>query len=308
MINRELIRLKVVQLVYADYKNEGKSVDDAMKELVFSLSKAYDLYHYLLLLITEITDYGRRRYDSLNERLKAIDSEDTSKARFVNNRFAALLAENKQLYDFFEKPETHKWLEQEGLVKKLYKQISESKLYEDYMALQEDSFETDREFWRKAYKQFICNNEDVESALEEWSLYWNDDKDVVDTFVLKTIKRITENDDKNQPLLPAYSADEDREFAGRLFEAALIHRDEYENLIRNASRNWDFERIAVMDVVIMICALAEIFTFPAIPVSITLNEYIELAKVYSSPRSAGFVNGLLDHIVKRLRTEGRISK
>lgn len=308
MINRELIRLKVVQLVYADYKNEGKSVDDAMKELVFSLSKAYDLYHYLLLLITEITDYGRRRYDSLNERLKAIDSEDTSKARFVNNRFAALLAENKQLYDFFEKPETHKWLEQEGLVKKLYKQISESKLYEDYMALQEDSFETDREFWRKAYKQFICNNEDVESALEEWSLYWNDDKDVVDTFVLKTIKRITENDDKNQPLLPAYSADEDREFAGRLFEAALIHRDEYENLIRNVSRNWDFERIAVMDVVIMICALAEIFTFPAIPVSITLNEYIELAKVYSSPRSAGFVNGLLDHIVKRLRTEGRISK
>jgi N utilization substance protein B len=308
MINRELIRLKVVQLVYADYKNEGKSVDDAMKELVFSLSKAYDLYHYLLLLITEITDYGRRRYDSLNERLKAIDSEDTSKARFVNNRFAALLAENKQLYDFFEKPETHKWLEQEGLVKKLYKQISESKLYEDYMALQEDSFETDREFWRKAYKQFICNNEDVESALEEWSLYWNDDKDVVDTFVLKTIKRITENDDKNQPLLPAYSADEDREFAGRLFEAALIHRDEYENLIRNASRNWDFERIAVMDVVIMICALAEIFTFPAIPVSITLNEYIELAKVYSSPRSAGFVNGLLDHIVKHLRTEGRISK
>lgn len=294
--------------MYADYKNEGKSVDDAMKELVFSLSKAYDLYHYLLLLITEITDYGRRRYDSLNERLKAIDSEDTSKARFVNNRFAALLAENKQLYDFFEKPETHKWLEQEGLVKKLYKQISESKLYEDYMALQEDSFETDREFWRKAYKQFICNNEDVESALEEWSLYWNDDKDVVDTFVLKTIKRITENDDKNQPLLPAYSADEDREFAGRLFEAALIHRDEYENLIRNASRNWDFERIAVMDVVIMICALAEIFTFPAIPVSITLNEYIELAKVYSSPRSAGFVNGLLDHIVKRLRTEGRISK
>ena len=308
MINRELIRLKVVQLVYADYKNEGKSVDDAMKELVFSLSKAYDLYHYLLLLITEITDYGRRRYDSLNERLKAIDSEDTSKARFVNNRFAALLAENKQLYDFFEKPETHKWLEQEGQVKKLYKQISESKLYEDYMALQEDSFETDREFWRKAYKQFICNNEDVESALEEWSLYWNDDKDVVDTFVLKTIKRITENDDKNQPLLPAYSADEDREFAGRLFEAALIHHDEYENLIRNASRNWDFERIAVMDVVIMICALAEIFTFPAIPVSITLNEYIELAKVYSSPRSAGFVNGLLDHIVKRLRTEGRISK
>ena len=308
MINRELIRLKVVQLVYADYKNEGKSVDDAMKELVFSLSKAYDLYHYLLLLITEITDYGRRRYDSLNERLKAIDSEDTSKARFVNNRFAALLAENKQLYDFFEKPETHKWLEQEGLVKKLYKQISESKLYEDYMASPEDSFETDREFWRKAYKQFICNNEDVESVLEEWSLYWNDDKDVVDTFVLKTIKRITENDDKNQPLLPAYSADEDREFAGRLFEAALIHRDEYENLIRYASRNWDFERIAVMDVVIMICALAEIFTFPAIPVSITLNEYIELAKVYSSPRSAGFVNGLLDHIVKRLRTEGRISK
>ena len=308
MINRELIRLKVVQLVYADYKNEGKSVDDAMKELVFSLSKSYDLYHYLLLLITDITDYARRRYDSLNERLKTIGSHDTANARFVNNRLAALLADNKQLYEFYEKPETHKWLEQEGLVKKLYKQITESSIYEAYMASEDDSFETDRELWRKAYKQFICNNEDVDNALEEWSLYWNDDKEVVDTFVLKTIKRFNEADGPDQPLLPAYSADEDREFAGRLFEAALMHRGEYEEMIRQSTRNWDFERIAVMDVVIMICALAEVMTFPNIPVNITLNEYIDLAKIYSSPRSAGFVNGLLDHIVKILRGKGLINK
>ena len=280
--------MKVVQLVYADYKNEGKSVDDAMKELVFSLSKSYDLYHYLLLLITDITDYARRRYDSLNERLKTIGSHDTANAR--------------------EKPETHKWLEQEGLVKKLYKQITESSIYEAYMASEDDSFETDRELWRKAYKQFICNNEDVDNALEEWSLYWNDDKEVVDTFVLKTIKRMNEADGPDQPLLPAYSADEDREFAGRLFEAALMHRGEYEEMIRQSTRNWDFERIAVMDVVIMICALAEVMTFPNIPVNITLNEYIDLAKIYSSPRSAGFVNGLLDHIVKILRGKGRINK
>lgn len=308
MINRELVRLKVVQLVYADYKNGGKSMDDAMKELAYSLQQSYDLYHYLLLLITEVTDYARMRYDTLNERLKAVGQEDKTDEGFVNNRFAAQLSANKQLEKFREKPKVHSWTENDDVIRRLYKDIVSSDFYAEYVRKPDKDYNDDRELWRKAYKRFVCGSEYLDSVLEEWSLYWNDDKDIVDTFVLKTIKRFDEAAGADQPLLPAYGHEEDREFAGRLFETVLMHRGEFEQLIRQHTRNWDFGRIATMDIVIMDCALAEIIYFDQIEVNITLNEYINIAKLYSSPKSAGYVNATLDSIVRQLRKTGQIKK
>jgi N utilization substance protein B len=308
MINRELVRLKVVQLAYANYKNSGKSLDSAMKELTFSLSKTYDLYHYLLLLITNVTDYAEKRYDSLNERLKKIDSKEFPNPRFVKNRFALQLLDNKQLCKFEEDRKIHHWTEAEDIIRNLYKQITESDIYEEYMSSEDDSYNNDREFWRKIYKKIICNNDAIDSVLEEWSLYWNDDKEIIDTFVLKTIKRFEESNGSEQPLLPAYSSDEDKEFAEKLFESVLIHHEEYEDLIRKNTKNWDFSRIAVMDLIIMDCALAEIINFPTIEINVTLNEYINIAKIYSSPKSAGYVNGMLDHIVRNLKEENKLIK
>lgn len=308
MINRELVRLKVVQLVYADYKNGGKSMDDAMKELAYSLQQSYDLYHYLLLLITEVTDYARMRYDTLNERLKAVGQEDKTDEGFVNNRFAAQLSANKQLEKFREKAKVHSWTENDDVIRRLYKDIVSSDFYAEYVRKPNKDYNDDRELWRKAYKRFVCGSEYLDSVLEEWSLYWNDDKDIVDTFVLKTIKRFDEAAGADQPLLPAYGHEEDREFAGRLFETVLMHRGEFEQLIRQHTRNWDFGRIATMDIVIMDCALAEIIYFDQIEVNITLNEYINIAKLYSSPKSAGYVNATLDSIVRQLRKTGQIKK
>lgn len=308
MINRELVRLKVVQLVYADYKNGGKSMDDAMKELAYSLQQSYDLYHYLLLLITEVTDYARMRYDTLNERLKAVGQEDKTDEGFVNNRFAAQLSANKQLEMFREKPKVHSWTENDDVIRRLYKDIVSSDFYAEYVRKPDKDYNDDRELWRKAYKRFVCGSEYLDSVLEEWSLYWNDDKDIVDTFVLKTIKRFDEAAGADQPLLPAYGHEEDREFAGRLFETVLMHRGEFEQLIRQHTRNWDFGRIATMDIVIMDCALAEIIYFDQIEVNITLNEYINIAKLYSSPKSAGYVNATLDSIVRQLRKTGQLKK
>lgn len=308
MINRELVRLKVVQLVYADYKNGGKSMDDAMKELAYSLQQSYDLYHYLLLLITEVTDYARMRYDTLNERLKAVGQEDKTDEGFVNNRFAAQLSANKQLDKFREKAKVHSWTENDDVIRRLYKDIVSSDFYAEYVRKPNKGYNDDRELWRKAYKRFVCGSEYLDSVLEEWSLYWNDDKDIVDTFVLKTIKRFDEAAGADQPLLPAYGHEEDREFAGRLFETVLMHRGEFEQLIRQHTRNWDFGRIATMDIVIMDCALAEIIYFDQIEVNITLNEYINIAKLYSSPKSAGYVNATLDSIVRQLRKTGQIKK
>ena len=166
MINREIVRLKVVQLAYANHKNCDKDFDAAMKELAFSLSKAYDLYHYLLLLITNVTDYAEKKYESLTERLKTIGSTEMPNPKFVKNRFAAQLAINEQLCQFEENRQNHKWTEAEDVIRGLYKQIVESEIYKEYMDSEEDSYEADREFWRKAYKQIVANDENAENALE----------------------------------------------------------------------------------------------------------------------------------------------
>ena len=308
MINRELVRIKIVQLAYANYKNPGKSLDAAMKELAFSLSKSYDLYHYLLLLITNVTDYAEKRYDSLTEKLKKIQSDEFPSPRFVKNRFAIQLEENEQLTKFDNNGKIHKWTEAEDVIRGLYKQITESDIYEEYMSAKEDSYNADREFWRKAYKKFICNNDAIDAALEEWSLYWNDDKEILDTFVLKTIKRFDEANNGQQALLPAYSSDEDREFAEKLFTCVWEHHEEYEELISQSTKNWDFSRIAAMDLVIMDCALAEIVNFPTIDISVSLNEYINVAKIYSSPKSANYINGMLDRIAHNLIDEHKLIK
>lgn len=308
MINREIARLKVVQLAYADFKNGGKQMDAAMKELMFSLSKTYDLYHYLLLLITNITDYAEKKYESLAERLKDIDCKELPNPKFIKNRFVAQLAANEQLTKFEENGKNHKWTEAEDVIRGLYKQITESDIYACYMDSSDDSYAADREFWRKAYKRFICYNEAIDNVLEEWSLYWNDDKEIIDTFVLKTIKRFDEANGAAQPLLAASSEDEDKEFAGKLFRCVFDSKSEYEELIRRNTRNWDFSRIAVMDLIIMECALAELLNFPTIEKSVTLNEYINIAKVYSSPKSAGYINGMLDSIARRLKQENKLTK
>lgn len=227
--------------------------------------------------------------------------------RFSLNRFALQLEENKMLNDFIE-TKGLKWDEQEKLVQDLYLRITESETYQDYMKSEEDSYEADRELWRKLYKKYIMNNEAIEDALEEMSLYWNDDKEVVDTFVLKTIKRFDASNKANQELLPEYKDAEDREFARKLFRATILNADQYQRYMSDASRNWDFSRLAYMDVVLMQIAIAEMMTFPAIPVSVTINEYVELAKVYSTPRSGGYINGMLDAIARYLNDTGKIFK
>lgn len=164
------------------------------------------------------------------------------------------------------------------------------------MTAEADSYEDDREAWRKFYKQFVMNNEDLDALLEEKSLYWNDDKDIVDTFVLKTIKRFDPANKANQELLPEYKDAEDRDFARKLFRSTILNGEQYQRYMSDASRNWDFSRLAYMDVVIMQIAIAELVNFPNIPATVTINEYVDLAKAYSTHRSGGYVNGMLDNI------------
>jgi N utilization substance protein B len=307
MINRVIIRLKIIQLVYAYYQNGSKNLDSAEKELFFSLSKAYDLYNYLLMLMVALTNYAQKRVDAGKAKLAPTSEDLSPNMKFIENKFVAQLEVNKQLLEFISN-QKKTWDNDQEFVKELYDKITASDLYKEYMASSDSSYEADRELWRKLYKSFVFNNDSLDQVLEDQSLYWNDDKGIVDTFVLKTIKKFEESKGASQPLLPEFKDDEDQEFARRLFRRTILNGDYYRHLISDNTRNWDLDRVAFMDVVIMQCALAEILSFPNIPISVSLNEYVEIAKLYSTAKSGSFINGTLDGIVNQLKKEGKLTK
>ena len=306
MINRKLIRVKIVQLTYAYYQNGRHNMDTAEKELLFSLSKAYDLYNYLLGLIVAITQEERRRVDIATRRAER-EGTETPSQRFAFNKFATQLEENKQLNLFMEDKKMS-WENDVEAVRKLCDQIEQSPLYQEYMMSDAEDYETDRELWRRIYRTLIQGNEDLDAILEEKSLYWNDDKEIVDTFVLKTIKRFDPTNKADQELLPEYDDTEDREYALKLFRSTILNADTYQRYMSETSRNWNFSRLAYMDVVLMQIAIAEMLTFPNIPISVTINEYVDLAKLYSTPKSGGYINGMLDAIARHLVDTGRLLK
>lgn len=306
MINRKLIRVKIVQLTYAYYQNGHHNMDTAEKELLFSLSKAYDLYNYLLGLIVAITQEERRRVDIATRRAER-EGTETPSQRFAFNKFATQLEENKQLNLFMEDKKMS-WENDVEAVRKLCDQIEQSPLYQEYMMSDAEDYETDRELWRRIYRTLIQGNEDLDAILEEKSLYWNDDKEIVDTFVLKTIKRFDPANKADQELLPEYDDTEDREYALKLFRSTILNADTYQRYMNETSRNWNFSRLAYMDVVLMQIAIAEMLTFPNIPISVTINEYVDLAKLYSTPKSGGYINGMLDAIARHLVDTGRLLK
>lgn len=306
MINRDLIRRKIVQLTYAYYQNAGKSVEDAVQELEFSLSKAYDLYNYMLLLIVSITREERRRVEVARQRAER-EGAPAPSDKLAENKFAMQLEGCRQLQ---ERAEQNKltWNADMELVRKLCQAIEQSETCAEYLASDDNSYEADREVWRKLYRQLIQDNADIDTVLEEKSLYWNDDREVVDTFVLKTIKRFDPKNNDEQELLPEYKDPEDREFATRLFRATILNCQQYQALMSQTSHRWAFTRLAYMDVVLMQIAIAEMLNFPNIPLQVSINEYVDLAKAYSTPKSGGYINGMLDAIARNLVRSGQLMK
>lgn len=307
MINRELIRLKLVQIIYSYYQNGSQNMDAAEKEFLLSLSRAYKLYANLLLLIVEVGRMGLRMEEMRKNRARRLGLEAPLSARFSENKFLLQLESNRQLRAYVEDQKLS-WADQETFVRNLYSRIEESPLYAKYMDAETVTYADERDFWRQAYRQFICNNEELDAILEEMDLYWNDDKAIVDTFVLKTIKRFTEDSTDEQPLQPEFRDDSDRLFAVRLLRHALTGADTYMSLVANTTRGWDISRVALMDRIVLQVALAEILTFPEIPVGVSVNEYVEIAKMYGTPKSGKYVNATLDNIVKRLQSENKLIK
>jgi N utilization substance protein B len=257
--------------------------------------------------MVELTRAYEERVET--KRNKHLPSHDdlNPKTHLINNKFMLQLRENEQLKkQLAERPMI--WDVDNSFIKNLLDKILASEPYTDYTEIAAPTYEQDREFWRKIFKKFIYLNEELDEILEDECIYWNDDVEIVQTFVLKTIKKFSEEKGAHQPLLPMFKDDEDREFALKLLHETILNEKMYRGLIEKHTDKWDFDRIAFMDLIIMQVALSEIFTFESIPTSVSLNEYIEIAKSYSTPKSGTFVNGILDAIVHEIKEENRIFK
>lgn len=307
MINRNLIRIRIVQIVYSWYQNKNKDLRSLEKELLFGLKKSYDLYYYLLLLMIEITKAYEAKVETRRNKLLPTEEDLNPNMKLINNAFIRQLEQNKQLIKYLN-DYPMSWEDHDSFVKKLLEEILASDIYLNYSKEKDSSYDADKEFWRQVFRNFIHNNEVLDDILEDESIYWNDDIETIQSFTLKTIRQFSESAGEDQQLLPMFKNFEDKSFALKLLHNTILNQDKYRELIESHTDKWDFDRIAFMDLIIMQVAIAEIHTFEDIPTSVSMNEYIELSKSYSTPKSGTFINGVLDAIVNTLKKDSVIFK
>ncbi len=308
MINRILIRIKVVQMVYSYLLDqEGKRMSEAQKELATSLDKAYELYYYLLMLPVEFVRLQEERLDNARNKYLPTDEDLNPNTKFVDNLFVKKIS-GCEMFTKFVKDNNVSWADSEVSLRLMLDKIVNSDIYQEYMDKPGTSLAEDCELWRNLLKKVVFVDDNLTDALEAKSVYWNDDLDTVGTFVLKTIKRFEE--EGYEELLPKYKDDEDRLFAEKLFVNAVNNKDEYMKLIDKfvSKESWDTERLAFMDIVILLVAIAELEKVPSVPTKVTMNEFIEIAKCYSTNKSGQFVNGILNSIINYLKKDGKLFK
>lgn len=307
MISRRLLRIKALQILFAFYRGESDSLAKAEKELLHSIKKGYDMYQYLFLLLIEIQDFAEKRVEVAKQKLMPTHEDLHPNMRFIENPVFQLIRENESIQDYLT---YHKlsWVNYPELIKKLYQKITASDYYKAYMELDSVDFVAHRQLAVSILSKELLNFEDFELSLEEQSIYWNDDLEFMIGMAVKTLKKFEENQPETIPVFSMYKDEEDEDFAKRLLRKVILNHTENTNIIDNYTKNWDVERIAGMDILIMEMALTEITEFPSIPVKVSFNEYIEISKYYSTDQSSTFINGVLDKIIAAYRTDNKVQK
>jgi len=304
MINRRLLRIKILQILYAHFNTEEPSMVKSEKDLLFSIQKAYDLYYYLILLIVSIRRYAELRIElARNKKLPTFEDLHPN-TRFLENEVIRKIEKNDTFNQYLNETKMS-WVNHPELIKHLYNKLIESSYYQKYMEDPKNSFAKDRRLIVNFFSGELENYDMFYDILEEQSIFWNDDIDFVIIMVVKTIQEMRVG---RMELLPMFKSDEDQMFAIQLLRQSIIHHDEYRKLIDDYMVNWDIERIASIDSLIMQMAINELCEFPFVPVKVTFDEYLEMAKYYSTPKSSVFINGLLDRILADLTEKGKIVK
>lgn len=304
----------MVDTTFTNFFASADNVGDAVKVLRFSMDKTRELYFRLLALPIAITEMRRREIENAQFKLLKTADDVNQSTRFIDNEFVKFLLSDPDVKEGIEKFHIDWIAEDESLVRALLKVVVQCQAYKEYMEFPVTDFKNDCELWRDLYRYIIFLDPAFLEAMEDKSVFWNDDLDVIGTFIVKSVKKLANRGDdekeRHEYVLPMFKDEEDAEFGAKLFSEVIRRKDYYRELILSNidSTQWEIERLAFMDSVILMVALAEIINFPKIPLTVSFNEYIEIAKYYSTPRSGVFINGLLGKIVGSLQSAGVIHK
>lgn len=302
-----------MQALYAHFQTEGSEVSQQEKRLVSSIESIYDLYIYLLSSLIEVRDFASNRMEDARLKFLPTEAELNPNTRFVENRFLEQLSENRRLRKNMQRMSVS-WADHQEIIRKIFLTFRDSEVYTAYMEKPKVNYRDEKEIVLHLFGDFMLESEAYTSLFEEHNIHWADDIDTASSLLVKTIKKWDADMDEFHDLPPLMiNPDEEgedliRDFVLKLFRKTIVHKTEFDKLIADRAQNWDIERIALLDVILLKMALTELTEFPTIPVKVTLNEYIEISKEYSTPRSRQFVNGMLDKLVVDLREAGQINK
>ena len=306
MISRRLLRIKVLHILYAYFNSNDEGLTRYEKNLFYSIEKSHDLYHLFFLLLLDVKDYAQERIERDKNKRVPTQQDLNPNLKFVENRVIKQLESTNKLYKIFDEKKLT-WVDYPEIIKNIYTQMADSETFEKYMEDENSSYKTDKEFVINFFQEYLVDNDSLFQILEEQSIYWNDDIEFVLSMNIKTIQKAkSANIDIN--LFQLFKNDEDKEFVKKLFRMVILNHKENSDIIQEHIKNWDIDRIAQMDLLVLEMAITEIIQFPSIPVKVSFNEYIELVKFYSTNRSNAFVNGVLDKIINKLKEEGKFQK
>ncbi|NKI26254.1 transcription antitermination factor NusB [Arenibacter sp. 6A1] len=309
MLTRRHIRVKVMQCIYALTQAKDDSLKKQENFLQASIDNMYTLYLLMFSLFIEVHE---RASDQINLSSKKYltDAADNlpNKEKFLNNKLLLQIVGNKSLSDELENRKLNNWYLNEEYVKIIYKEIIESELYQEYMAKPSSTYEEDKKLILDLFKNIIAPNEKIYEYFEDDKLTWVDDIPIVNTYILKQLKKVKESDLPSYFLPPLLKDSEDLEYANKLLTKTLLNNQKLEKEIEGKTPNWDKDRIADIDAILLKMAICELLNFPSIPERVTINEFLEIAKEYSTPKSSIFINGILDKLVKEYMDEGKLKK
>jgi N utilization substance protein B len=307
MISRRQLRIKAFQTLYAFFKTGDKSIQAGEKEMLFSIEKMHELYYSLLLLPGEVQRYSQKKLDIRRQKQTATYEDLHPNTKFVDNKVIRMIEESSGLAQYMTEKKIG-WGNYPELIKKLHDVFTESEYFIEYMNDEDDSFKRDKNIIKFFYTDLLYNSTDLFQVLEEKSIFWMDDIDFTIGMVVKTLKKMKKNKPETLEFMPIFQNEDDVDFVKTLFRKTLLNQREYRDLIESHVHNWDVERIAYTDKLILTMAISEIIEFSSIPVKVSFNEYIDLAKKYGSEKSGGFINGVLDKLIEKLKAEDRIHK
>ncbi|GAA4276461.1 transcription antitermination factor NusB [Aquimarina mytili] len=308
MLTRRHIRVKVMQSLYSIEQTQNDNLDKEEKFLLFSIDQMYDLFLINLQLLVEIKKHVADFLAKSQKKYLATSEEKNPNTKFITNEILLLLENNEQLKAEIERKKLNCWELDDEYIKILWGEIKESELYKDYMSTKLSSFREDKDFVLDIFKEVIAPNDKLYEYFEDKKLTWVDDLPLVNTAIIKMLRKLKASHDENMTLPKLYKDIDDKKFATDIFKKTALNGSDFTKEIDGKTPNWDKDRIAELDKAIIKMAICEFVKFPSIPVKVTINEYLEIAKEYSTPKSSIFINGILDKISKEYQENGKLNK